>query len=297
MSYKQDEISVENGQPIELYLFTYDGETYNYTSSYYNQNKVINGISYAFNADYIKRSDSLKSETSNGAQETCSITVARTNSVALLYQGAPPEQGSVRTQVFRVHGEESADIVQILDGIVSQVKFSGSEAELTITIESALNRLIPNGRLSYTCQNCIYDSKCSLDASKFVLKCYIDEGWEGLYIYSANLREKPSGYFTDGYIKMGRCFRQIKLHEDNRILLKYPINDNDKQGSFFAYPGCSNVFKVCAERFNNTDNFSGIPYLQPYDVREHPVTNNQAYWQDGNIVIRDSHGKIYNANI
>lgn len=288
MSFDKIEISQQDAEPIEYYRFTYDGIDYCYTSSQHSM--VKNGI--LFNADFIRRSDGLNLSTSNSDNETCTITVSRTNNVALLYQGAPPEQGSVRVQVYRFHGFLSSDFIKIIDGVVSQVQFNGSEAELTVTIENALARMIPKGTLSYYCQNCIYDSKCRLIEDEHKLKCYIDEGIEGLYIYSANLRERPSGYFTDGFIRMGRCYRQIRVHENNRILLKYPINKADMEGSFYAYPGCSSIFEICATRFKNTDNFSGIPYIQPYDAFKHPVSKG-AYWVRSDVIRRDTNGEIY----
>lgn len=292
MSYDKVETSQQDAEPVEYYQFSYDGVDYCYTSA--QEGRTKNGM--FFTADYIQRSDSLKLNTSDSDSETCTITVSRTNNIALLYQGAPPEQGSVRVQVYRFHGLLSSDFVKILDGVVSQVQFNGSETDLTITIENALSRMIPKGTLSYYCQNCIYDSKCSLSESKYALKCYIDEGIEGLYIYSANLRERPSGYFTDGFIKMGRCFRQIKVHENNRILLKYPINATDKEGSFLAYPGCSGLFHICAKRFKNTDNFSGIPYIQPYDAFKHAV-NKGAYWVRSDVIRRDTDGEIFDLKV
>lgn len=288
MSFDKIETSQQDAEPIEYYRFTYDGIDYCYTSSQHSM--VKNGM--LFNADFIRRSDGLNLSTSNSDNETCTITVSRTNNVALLYQGAPPEQGSVRVQVYRFHGFLSSDFIKIIDGVVSQVQFNGSEAELTVTIENALARMIPKGTLSYYCQNCIYDSKCRLIEDEHKLKCYIDEGIEGLYIYSANLRERPSGYFTDGFIRMGRCYRQIRVHENNRILLKYPINKVDMEGSFYAYPGCSGIFEICATRFKNTDNFSGIPYIQPYDAFKHPVSKG-AYWVRSDVIRRDTNGEIY----
>ena len=148
MSFKANELSVDSAEPIELYMFTYDGNIYSYTSSANSYTATVDGNSVTFNAEYIKRSDNLKLGMSSSTQETCVITVLRTNSVALLYQGAPPEQGTVNIQIFRVHGNESSDYVKIVDGVVSQVRFNGSEAELTITIESVLNRSVPRGRLS-----------------------------------------------------------------------------------------------------------------------------------------------------
>lgn len=291
MSYKKDEVSVSDGNPIECYRFSYNNQYYLYTSSQYRQALVINGTNYVFNAEYIKRGDNLKLGDSGGTVETCEIEVLRTNPVALLYQGAPPELSSVNVEVFRVHGEHNNEYIKIIDGIVSQVRFNNSIAILTITIENVLNRYIPKGTLSYSCQNCIYDDKCNLDESMYALTCYIDGGIDGLSLYSTNLREKPSGYFTDGYMRMGNSVRAIKIHKDNMITIKYPINRMDIYGSFIVYPGCSQLFSNCARKFHNTDNFNGIPYIPPYDARKHE-TGRGVYWVNGNIVVRDTNGNI-----
>ena len=246
MSYDEIENSIEDGNPIELYMFTYKDTKYLYTSSQYNQSYLIGGEHYVFDAEYIHRSESLKLGDSSGTKETCEITVLRTNSIALLYQGAPPEEDSIRLQIFRVHGENNADFIQMVDGIVTQVKFSGSEAVLTITIENILSRNIPKGTLSYFCQNCIYDSRCFLDMNKFGVKCSV-KSRSNLTLYSDQLLV-PQGddYFVDGFVKMGNCYRQIITHKNNYVTIKYPITNSDLSGSFMAYPGCSNLFTICA---------------------------------------------------
>lgn len=293
MSFEQYEVSTEKAQPIELYIFTYNNQLYEYTSSQYTQNYMIDNNSFSFNPEYIKRGDSLKLGDSGGTIETCTIEVLRTNSIALLYQGAPPELDTVRVQVFRVHGENNTEFVKIIDGTVSQVKFNGSVAELTITIEHLLNRQIPRGTLSYYCQNCIYDDRCSLIKEDFAKTCYVDIGWKGLTIFSSNLTEATSGYYTDGYLQMGNCFRAVTIHEGNHVTIKYPINQSDKQASFTIYPGCNGIFEICHSRFGNTDNFSGVPYLEKYDIYRHPYTNNQAYWIRSDVIERDTNGRVY----
>lgn len=296
MSFRNDEVSVDNAQPIECYGFTYNGVVYTYTSSQYPIALTVYDQRYVFNPEYIKRGDSLKLGDSSGSVETCTITVLRTNSVALLYQGAPPEFDSVKVYVFRVHGENNNEYTQILYGSISQVTFRDSEAELTVTVENILNRYIPRGTLSYYCQNCIYDERCTLNRDDWALTCYVDGGFEGLWIYSSNLLEKPDGYFTDGYMQMGNCFRSIKLHQGRGILLKYPLMPSEKTGSFKAYPGCNALFKNCAEKFGNTDNFSGVPYIQPYNAFTHPVDKG-AYWIDDEVIKRDTNGNIYTPNL
>mgnify|MGYP002854428676 CR=1 FL=1 len=200
--YNDDEISVQDANPVELYLFTYENFHYTYTSSLYTINQTINGESYAFVPEYIKRSDSLKLGDSSGTIETCTITVLRTNNVALLFQGPPPENDSVKVEIWRQHGESvsNVNIVRILRGTVSQVRFHNSDAELTITIEHVLTREIPRGKLSYYCQNMIYDSKCNLDYNAYKMACTVyitTDSLDDLKLQSIDLRNRPSGYFTD----------------------------------------------------------------------------------------------------
>lgn len=290
MSYDLDERSIDSGNPIELYLFTYNENTYSYTSGVKSYTYIEDGVSYEFNPDFIQRSDNLKLGNSNGTQETCTVTVARNNNVALLYQGAPPEQDSVRLRIYRVHGDISADYIKILDGVVSQVAFKDSTAEMTINIESVLKRNIPKGSLSYYCQNVLFDNKCCLDANNFGKKFHVDK-IDHLTIRSQALADEGDNYYTDGFIKMGNAYRQIRSHIGNTIVIKYPIGAYDRAGSFVAYPGCNGLFSVCHNKFNNINNFSGVPYIQKYDAFVHPVDKG-AYWINSEVILRDTHGRI-----
>lgn len=297
MSFDNDETSIENAQPIECYIFNYNGVDYTYTTTYYSQTFSINGISYTFVPEYIKRGDSLKQSDSSSSDDNCIITVSRSNSVALLYQGTPPELDSVTVQIYRIHGENNNEHTRILRGNVSQVRFFGSDAELTVTIEHVLVKEIPRGKLSYFCQNCIYDNKCKLNREDYKHKCWVDGDTVAFTIQSSNLLEIGiEGYYTDGYMQMGNSFRQIVEHKGDKITIKYPINASDKSDVFYVYPGCNNLFTQCNEKFKNTENFSGIPYQQPYDAFKHSVDKG-VYWVDGNIVYRDTDRKIYTMNL
>ena len=154
--YKDDELSVDSGKPIELYMFGYNKLFYTYTSSRNTIMRSINGTRYSFNPEYIFRGDSLTSSTNNNTNETYTITVSRLNPVAMLFQSSPPEQDTVSVDIYRIHGGDSEDMIQLLHGVISQVSFEGSDAIITVTSDSLLARTIPKGTLSYFCQNCIY---------------------------------------------------------------------------------------------------------------------------------------------
>ena len=97
---------------------------------------------------------------------------------------------------------------------------------------------------------------------------------------------------------MGNSLRAITKHESDWVQIKYPLGIDDKTlGKFTIYPGCNGTFRQCAEKFENTDNFSGIPYIQPYDALRHPVSADVAYWVDGNIVYRNTHGSLKQMNL
>lgn len=297
MSFDSDEISIESGQPIELYMFTYGDMNYSYTTALYSQTVNASGQLFTFVPEYVKRSDSLKQSDSSSSNDNCIITLPRSNPVALLFQGTPPEQDTVKVQIFRIHGEDSNEYTRLLRGTISQVKFSGSDAELTVTIEHILTREIPRGKLSYFCQNCIYDSKCGLNRDSYKHKCWTDGDSWGLTITSSNLMEGvPDGYYTDGYMQMGNSFRQIVKHSGQTITIKYPINLVDRKDVFYVYPGCNNLFTECHRKFNNTSHFSGIPYQQPYNAFKHP-TDKGVYWIDSNLVYRDTDRKIYEMDL
>ena len=106
---------------------------------------------------------------------------------------------------------------------------------MTVIIENVLIRNIPRGKLSYYCQNCIYDSKCGLNYSDYELSCWLDGGMHGLTLTSSNLSQKSSDYFTEGYMVMGHTIRQIAKHDNNTITIKYPIAPNELKNTFKVY--------------------------------------------------------------
>lgn len=294
--FDTDEKSLQDGKPVEMYRFTYANVSYSYTSAQTAQRVIIDGVTYIFSPEYIKRSDELKILTTSN-QETCTITVNRTNNVALLYQGAPPELGQVEVSVFRKHMVDD-EVIQIISGTIRQVVFNGSEAMITVAIDNIMSRQIPRCKLSYFCQNCMYDNTCALKMGDWGVQGFVDRFVNNMYIYSTNLREKESGYFTDGLLRMGNTWRKVALHQNDMIKIKYPLAKHQVRNKFVIYPGCSGLFKKCAETFHNHRNFSGIIYKQPFNVYKHnSYDNTPAYWVNSDVITRDSKGQIHSMGL
>lgn len=291
MSFETYELSYDDASPVELYLFTYNNTDYAYTSALRDRSIIIDGNSYIFAPAIISRSDSLKLGNNNGNQESCTITVLRNNDVATLYMGAPPEEDSVRVQIFRAHNDNGNDYIRLVDGIISQVTFSESYATITVNIENVLSRSLPRGKLSYYCQNLIYDSKCQLDESAYTIRVSATR-FDKLTITSTTLSAYDDGYFVGGFIKMGNAYRQVVSHVGNTITIKYPIAPRDQEGSFTICPGCDGLFATCALKYENTPNFSGVAYIEPYNAFTNP-TGKGAYWIRDDVIARDTNGRVY----
>ena len=67
--------------------------------------------------------------------------------------------------------------------------------------------------------------------------------------------------------------------------------DDDVVGGFVGCANPNSKISNCNAYGNVTDNFSGIPYIQPYNVFKNPAGKG-AYWVHGNIVIRDTDGFV-----
>ena len=72
---------------------------------------------------------------------------------------------------------------------------------------------------------------------------------------------------------------------------KYPFNKDSITGSFYALAGCDCLYKTCHNKFNNTDNFTGVPYCPPTNSEKHK-NGVGAYWVDSLSIRRDTNGEI-----
>lgn len=289
MSYDSNistyEGSAYQGRPIECYRFTYDGLNYNYTSAVKDITLSIDGKDEVFYHDYIMRGNIKPSE-----DGVTTISTKKDNNIAMLYQGSPPEQGRVNLSIFRAHRQDLTKFDKVLEGTVSQVNFNGSQAEISVTQENYLNKEIPNGKLEYHCNNRLFDHNCRLDIEQYKVKCTI-KNISGLSIQSDDFLQYPEGYFIGGMIWLGNNVRTVASHKGNMITIKYPLSESIRTGEFAIAPGCDALFKTCAIKFGNTDNFYGCPYTPPTDSEKNPVGKG-SYWIDTLVVQRDTNGFV-----
>lgn len=284
------ENSVQDGQPIECYTFMYNGVNYFYTSHCTDVELKFteNGLERTekYFADYIERQTIKPS--SNGDASSMVVSVSKDHPVAKLFQGPPPEK-PVKLKIYRLHEQDHTRVDVVFYGRVSQAAFEESTCKLTAKLEHWLSKELPNGDRRFYCNNIIFDNNCQLKKEDWQVKIFIDKV-DGLNIYSTAFANYPDGYFEGGCLYFDSYVRMINEHVGNRIRIKYPFVVTPRN-EILVTPGCDQLFKTCAKKFNNTLNFTGCPYVAPTDPEKKSVGKG-VYWVDSQVVQRDTKGFV-----
>lgn len=285
---KPEETSIAGGQPIELYRFIHGDLSLQYTSGAERVEIVSGGVALTFQPDTISRENIRPG--SSGSIEACVIRVDKDNGVAKLYEGAPPEV-PVSVIVSRLHASDLSRADVILRGQVSEVHFTGSECELTCTMDAWLEKELPNGMNQYYCNWAVFDHNCGLNRANYAATIMIDHVEGNTAIYSSDLNAYEDGYFDGGRLYDGKGnVRMIEKQAGGVLWLKYPFIEPPRN-EVTILPGCDQLFTTCARRYHNTIHFGGVPYCPPTDPEKNP-TGKGAYWVDSLVIQRDTDGYV-----
>jgi uncharacterized phage protein (TIGR02218 family) len=280
------ESSIQDGQPLECYHFSYGPRTFLYTSSRFDVSLQITDEEFTrtenYTADYIKR-DNIK-PSSQGDAAAVAVTVDKDNAVAALFKGSPPSKKVILT-IIRLHEQDHTSYDKVFVGEVTQAGFQNSECVLTVNMENWLNRKLPNFMRQFFCCNTIYDASCRLQKADYAKEIYID-GVNGLTVTAADLEGTTDDYYAGGLMYYGDDVRMICASSDKTLTLRYPF-PTTPMGMVTVYPGCDQRFRTCALRFNNTLNFTGCPYVKPAQDADSKVGKG-VYWVDSSVVQRDT---------
>ncbi|MDU2064714.1 MAG: phage BR0599 family protein [Sporomusaceae bacterium] len=285
------EYSVQDGEPIECYLFTHEGDSFLYTSHCEAVSVAIKTDTgfqtMYFEADYIKRGE-IK-PTGRGEAATLDINVAKDNPIAKLWLGPPPER-AVKLWVFRLHRPDLSRYDTVFTGRIGQASFEDSECKLTGKMESWLEKELPGMCKQYFCGNLVFDRKCRLKSADYEITAFLDKVEHNIYLYSAAFAQYQDGYFKGGVVKKDADIRMIRDHIGDKITLQYPFITVPRN-NIQVLPGCDHLFGTCALRYKNTLNFTGFPYVAPANPSRKDVGKG-VYWVDSLVVKRDTDGVV-----
>lgn len=259
MSYQTFEESVHDAAPIECYKFVGSFKDYRYTSA--DQEVTVNGEVYTPAA--LKR-NGVRAGTHN--EETLALELELPFDLAVVtdyaYAESPPK---LSLTVYRVHRGTSfaTDWALLWTGQVSTFSVQGRTARLRVpsVFSRALQGSVPNVYYQTPCNHVLYDGRCKVSPAAFTQSTTVST------VGINNVVVADDG-FADGVLKAGEIIndrngerRMILGNVADTITIGFPFVDLVAGDTVTLRAGCDLSFSTCKNKFNNTLNFGGQPYI------------------------------------
>lgn len=285
--------------PEELYLFTYQGTSYSYTSG--QEIRSYNGNDYL--PQHIKRGGLNTATTEEG--DELEIEVKRDNPLALFYKDRIPLD-TVTIVIYRFHRNDPDDEKVVwYTGVVKNVIWKNSEIANLITnaVTNFLDRFILRGTHQVKCNHTIYDEHCQLQRAVYELPATVlaveDKGLTitfsalptfpggsgGTEAYTGFLHDRP---LVGGVLRLGTEFATIigqANDTDFELALLVPLTILVAGDVVYLAPGCQGEYWNCRKSFTVTGgevkNGNAANYLGFRDVPLKNPVGNSAMWGDG----------------
>lgn len=266
MSYESVEVSRDDGSPQFLYLFELNDKAWRYTLGAERVN--IDGHWW----EPIGISDDGVKQKGDPVSDLLNVTVPSTLDIVKFYIQTPPSSPVFLT-VRRYHVGDFQSVVAYV-GEVSNVNQNkpGQAVVSCSTISASLDR---NGlRLAWsrTCPHSLYDKQCRVNPGAYRVQIEVQELGPGT-VKAPQLAGLQDGWFDGGYLEWesperGIERRGIEEHLGDTILM-FGANDGITPGLIaYAHPGCNRIVDTCRLKFNNIENYGGIPSMpgkSPFD--------------------------------
>lgn len=258
-SFATLEASLEESQPVELFVFALGSLAFSFTSS---------PAPITVGATTYDPATITRSAIGQGAEDrrrTVTFTMPANNPFAAQFIGPPPgDPASV--SLFRL--QRGAPTVSVLQykGTVNDVRFTsdGLAAEvITRTIEALAGKTIPRYTFGSPCGHVLYGPGCDVNPTAFqVVGAVTAVAGQVLTIPAA--AAKPANYFRGGVCRLatGGDFRHIVSHTGSTVRLQQPFLQDVNGADVLLLAGCDHAYQGdCRARFANQGKFGGFPWV------------------------------------
>lgn len=254
MTFSLRELSIFGGRPVELYRFTIGTDRYCFNSS-------DSDISYSgevYKSVPIKRNRHILS--SEMGKSDISINIARTNPLAQLFIGPPPDD-ILRLIIYKYHVGDS-EFTQLWKGRVTGASVSGSEMTLSCEpLYTSLKRVGLRAKFQVQCPLMVGSALCGVNLEAFKISTTV-AAVNGTTVTLASDGGKPNGWLAGGMFVSGGGTKRMILSQTGAILkITHPARALSVGESILAYAGCDHNFATCRDKFSNHLNYGGCPWL------------------------------------
>jgi uncharacterized phage protein (TIGR02218 family) len=267
VAYDTFEESVDQGQPIELYLFENLEETFVYTSA----QETITYVGRNYIPTPVKRT---APEIQSGQPDRrIVIEFPITNDFARRYVGTLPASPDHLT-LYRYHSTDGGtpEVVLYFSGEVSNVAFTEDRAKVNVLSNGrVLGNLIPQQTCRNLCNFVLYDNRCGVNQASFTTATTVvgvsANGLEITLSGSGLSAKAAANFFKNGhmsrnFIENRMVLKTVDLGGDQvtfHILLPFQFISTGTAVDISA--GCGHSLGICDSRFNNHERYGGFPFI------------------------------------
>lgn len=265
MTYAAIETSDHDGQPIEMYRFSQGTRTWLYTSA----DVSFVHASETYEPYPLKRGNFR--QTQELAKAGLEINAPR--DLPLVADSmASPLLGVVSLVVYRRHRSD-AEVTQWWKGRVEGIRFAGGEATIScVPLGTSLRRIGLRRPAQRQCPHGLYDSGCTVSAAAFGASGML-VSWIGATVTSGVFATQPDGWWVGGKIVLDGVLRFIVGHATDTLTLTSGVPGLAQGAGFVVFPGCDHMPGTCDTKFDNSDNYGGMPWLPT----KNPFTGDSAF--------------------
>lgn len=258
MTYIDDEKSVHDAEPVELYEFVGSATTYRLTSHVEDYTFMSN----LYTAIPLERTV-IKSNANLGRLElTVSMPVSQTLAQDYAFNVAPRD---LELTVWRVH-PFTGNNAKIWQGKVVAISVAGRGAKFLIpsVLSSGVESSLPNRFYQAQCNHRFGDTRCTIDlANHRYNTTVIALNPDDITIGIANAIPGPAGWATGGeLIRITDGERRLVMESEGKTLkVNWPFRTLNITDVVQVVRGCDRSLRTCHVDFDNTDNYGGFPYV------------------------------------
>ena len=275
MTYQDQELSIHDAEPIELFLFTITASASSWLFN--NTDEIVTTVDGDFKPLNIKRNDiELNQDVARMPQ---TISMPGDNEFLLQFREAPPND-IVELTIKRKHRND-AGIFTIWKGRVINAKFlkNADQAEVRCEpIYTSLLRPILRRIYQLNCPHVLYDTPCNVSKVGFEDGATI-QTVSGSTLTSTDFLSRASGYYDGGLIEFTHPTtfllqrRFVFSHVGDTVKVSYPFSGIEANHIIKIFPGCDHTFATCQSKFANSLNFGG----QPFYPQKNPMGGEQIF--------------------
>jgi len=262
MAYEDYEVSVEQSQPVELYVLALGTSIWRFHNQIYGE--IINYSGDDYTPLAVSRGNI------GGAQENLSIDIPADHAYSQNFIQVAPGQLSTLT-IYEYQRPEGLGDVQIkYKGVVRSVSFAEQGFESTLTViplSATFDKTIPDRTFQAGCNFTLFDSDCQVSASSFKHTNTCTAHVSNVATVSGLSAAKGSGWATGGYMSYGVLdFRLILSQTGDDCTLNLPFYESVVGKAVNVYAGCDRSISTCDTKFSNSLNFGGCPYVPTKNI-------------------------------